>query len=67
MAKPKCPSCSVEGIEHIVSSDSKEESRSGDPWFNIAYCDQCGHVYGVFAKYVLSYEMNLPVLPPAVG
>ncbi len=51
-AKPTCPECGAAGVEHIVSAPSNEESKGGDPWFNIAYCDQCGHVYGVFAKIV---------------
>lgn len=52
MAEPKCPECGVVGIEHLVTSDSSEKSRDGKPWFNIVYCDSCGHVYGVFAKHV---------------
>jgi len=49
-AKPKCPSCSVTGIEHITSTPSVKESKGGDTWFDVAHCDACGHVYGVFAK-----------------
>ncbi len=56
--KPKCNSCGVEGIEHIISKKSKEESKGGDPWFNIVYCDKCGHIYGVFAKHVLNHEVK---------
>lgn len=52
MAEPKCPACGIEGIKHIVASDSAEKSRDGKAWFNVAYCDSCGHVYGVFAKHV---------------
>jgi uncharacterized Zn finger protein len=52
MAQPKCPDCSVEGAQHIVASDSEEKSRDGKPWFNVAYCDNCGHVYGVFTKHI---------------
>ncbi|MFJ8064938.1 transcriptional regulator [Psychrobacillus sp. NPDC096426] len=54
MAEPKCPSCNIQGLEHIVSSDSHEESEAGTPWFNIAHCNKCGHVYGVFNKFSLS-------------
>jgi hypothetical protein len=42
----------VEGLEHIVSSDSHAKSKDGMPWFNVVHCDQCGHVYGVLAKHV---------------
>lgn len=52
MAKPKCPDCGTIGKEHIVSDESDEKSKGGDPWFNIVYCDECGHVYGVFAKII---------------
>lgn len=54
MIEPKCPSCDVSGTKHIISAPSNEESNGGDPWFNIAYCSECGHVYGVFAKVVRS-------------
>ncbi|WP_313890816.1 transcriptional regulator [Psychrobacillus sp.] len=50
MTEPKCPSCYIQGLEHIVSSDSVETSNVGDPWFNIAHCNVCGHVYGIFNK-----------------
>ena len=59
-AKPKCPECGVEGLEHIISEDSVETSKAGDPWFNIVFCDQCGHVYGVFAKYVNRPSVRFP-------
>ena len=62
--QPKCPSCSTQGIEKIVSQDSKELSKGGDAWFNVVYCENCGHVYGVFAKHVLSHEVKFtPKLP----
>ena len=52
MAEPRCPSCAVEGVSHIVSADSEVRSRDGKPWFNIIHCAACGHVYGVLAKHV---------------
>lgn len=52
MAEPVCPSCSTSGIDKIVSKPSAEKSRENRPWFFVAYCDDCGHVYGVFAKHV---------------
>jgi uncharacterized Zn finger protein len=57
--EPKCPDCGVIGIENIVSQDSEEESKAGDAWFNVAYCEKCGHVYGVFAKTVNSPSTKL--------
>ena len=61
MAEPKCPSCSVQGIDKIVSHESTQQSRSGDTWFEVVCCDNCGHVYGVFAKHVLSHELHAPM------
>lgn len=57
-AQPKCPSCEIQGLEHIVSKRSVEEAQNGDAWFNIAYCDECGHVYGIFNKVV--HEPTVP-------
>ncbi len=59
MTEPRCPSCDVSGIEHIVSRDSTERSKTRQPWFLVVLCDQCGHVYGVFAKHTFSQ----PVIP----
>lgn len=58
--QPKCPDCGVRGIEHIVSEDSNEQSKGGDPWFNVAFCAKCGHVYGIFAKVVRQPSLGLP-------
>ncbi len=59
-ARPTCPDCDIKGIEYIVSTPSTETSEGGDPWFNVAHCNQCGHVYGIFAKTV---NRPAPVLP----
>jgi len=59
MAEPVCPECGVEGIEHIVSKESVERSRTRQPWFLVVYCEACGHVYEVLAKHVFSQ----PVAP----
>ena len=56
MAEPKCPECRVQGTDKIVSRDSAERSEAGDERFNVVYCSECGHVYGVFAKHVISYS-----------
>jgi len=55
MAEPKCPACSIEGIEHIVSKDSQEKARDNRAWFQVAFCDNCGHIYGVFAKHTMTH------------
>lgn len=60
MADPKCPSCDIEGIDHIVSGSSKEEDTDGNEWFNVVYCDNCGYVYGVFTKYLTVYQTPTP-------
>lgn len=58
MAEPKCPDCSVQGIDYIVTVGSKQEFPDEKPYFNVAHCNNCGHVYGVFAKHVFSYSSN---------
>lgn len=52
MADPRCPECAVSGSDKIISSPSKEKARDNSPWFFVAHCSECGHVYGVFAKHV---------------
>ena len=52
MAEPKCPDCGESGIDKVVSTPSKEQSREKTPWYYIAHCDNCGHVYGIFTKHV---------------
>ncbi|MCC6449822.1 MAG: transcriptional regulator [Candidatus Aureabacteria bacterium] len=59
-AAPKCPECGIQGIENIVSHDSAETSKGGDPWFNVASCGKCGHIYGVFAKRVVTPHVTIP-------
>lgn len=64
MADPKCPECGISGLEHIVSEESKQHSKGGDPWFEVAYCKECGHVYGVFAKVIHGPSIPIPKYPP---
>lgn len=49
--EPKCPSCSVVGIDHIVSRKGGSGSARGKHFvlapFNIVLCSACGHVYGI--------------------
>lgn len=49
--EPKCPSCAVVGIDHIVSRKGGSGSARGKHFvlspFNVVLCNACGHVYGV--------------------
>ena len=64
MAEPRCPSCNVEGVEHIVSRESKERSRTKQPWFLIVHCDACGHVYEILAKHTFSQPIPPNIVLP---
>ena len=48
---PKCPSCSVVGMDHIISRKGGGGGSRGKQFvlapFNVIFCDACGHVYGV--------------------
>ena len=48
---PKCPSCSVVGIDHVISRKGGSGGTRGKQFilapFNVVFCDACGHVYGV--------------------
>ena len=52
MSEPKCPDCGVVAIDDPTPPDSTEKSKDGKPWFNVVFCDECGHVYGVLAKHI---------------
>lgn len=60
--QPRCPACGISGIEHIVSRESVERSRTRQPWFLVVHCAACGHVYQILAKHVFSQ----PVTPRLV-
>ena len=62
IAEPKCPDCGAQGMDHIVSRESNEKSRTKQPWYLVVHCAACGHVYDVFAKHVFSQ----PVTPRLV-
>lgn len=62
IAEPKCPDCGARGMDHIVSRESNEKSRTKQPWYLVVHCAACGHVYDVFAKHVFSQ----PVTPRLV-
>ncbi|TGA95737.1 transcriptional regulator [Sporolactobacillus shoreae] len=63
MTEPRCPECGTTGLEHIVYEESVQSSPIGDPWFNVAFCDHCGHIYGVFAKTVHRPSSSIPPVP----
>jgi len=48
---PRCPKCAVVGMEHVVSRKSGSGPARGKQFiaspFQVIFCDQCGHVYGV--------------------
>ena len=49
--EPQCPSCSVVGMDHVISRKSGSGMGRGKLFitspFQVIFCDQCGHVYGV--------------------
>lgn len=51
-AQPRCPSCSVDGMEHIICKrggdvTSGRKRITASPYI-VIFCDKCGHVYSVF-------------------
>ena len=49
--EPRCPECSVVGVEHIVTKKGGARVSRGKQFINapflIMFCAKCGHVYGV--------------------
>jgi DnaJ-class molecular chaperone len=49
--EPKCPSCAVVGIDHLVSRKGRSASAHGKHFvlapFNGVLCNACGRVYGI--------------------
>jgi DnaJ-class molecular chaperone len=49
--EPRCPKCLTTGIGHVISRKANGASGRGKQFilspFQIIFCDQCGHVYGV--------------------
>jgi len=49
--EPQCPSCSVVGMDHVISRKSGSGMGRGKQFitspFQVIFCDHCGHVYGV--------------------
>lgn len=64
MTEPVCPQCGARGVDQIVSTPSKEKSRRGEPWFFVAHCSQCGHIYNVFARHVIAQGTGPTLVVP---
>jgi curved DNA-binding protein CbpA len=51
--EPRCPRCSAVGIDHIISRKAGSGASRGKQFiaspFQIVFCSQCGHVYGITA------------------
>ena len=49
--EPQCPTCSVVGMDHVISRKSGSGMGRGKQFitspFQVIFCDQCGHVYGI--------------------
>ena len=49
--EPRCPQCSVVGVDHVISRKSGSGPARGKQFvtspFQVIFCDRCGHVYGV--------------------
>jgi uncharacterized Zn finger protein len=53
-AQPQCPHCAVSGTDYIVSRKGGTSAGRGKQFvlapFQIIFCSECGHVYGVTAS-----------------
>jgi curved DNA-binding protein CbpA len=53
-AEPKCPTCSVQGADNIISRRAGSAAGRGKQFIvtpiNVIFCKSCGHVYGVTAS-----------------
>lgn len=63
-AEPKCPDCAIQGVDHVVSTPSKERSRSKQPWFYIVHCANCGHIYNTISKHTFSQPVSPKLVLP---
>jgi curved DNA-binding protein CbpA len=49
--EPRCPNCAAAGMDHVISRKSGSSKSRGKQFvispFQIIFCDQCGHVYGI--------------------
>jgi uncharacterized Zn finger protein len=66
VAEPKCPECAIRGIEHIISRESVERSRTRQPWFLVVHCAVCGHVYDIIAKHTFAQPVTPRLVLPKI-
>ena len=52
-AQPVCPSCKVEGKNHIANTPSDQKAPGGMAKFEIIHCGECGHIYNVFPNFTI--------------
>lgn len=49
--EPQCPKCSALGMDHVISRKAGTGMARGKQFvtspFQVVFCDQCGHVYGI--------------------
>lgn len=49
--QPQCPNCAVTGSDYIISKKGGTSAARGKQFilapFNIIFCSECGHVYGI--------------------
>lgn len=52
-SQPRCPGCSIKGMEHISAKNggasSSGEKRFINSPYTVVFCDGCGHIYAVIS------------------
>lgn len=52
-SQPRCPGCSIKGMEHISAKNGgvapSGEKRFINSPYTVVFCDGCGHVYAVIS------------------
>jgi hypothetical protein len=61
MAEPKCPSCEAQGIGKIALKQTERRAKDDKVCLTVAFCEDCGHIYGVFANAPMIEEVYLPM------
>jgi hypothetical protein len=64
MAEPKCPSCEAQGIGKIALKETERPTKDDKVCLTVAFCEDCGHIYGVFARASITEEVYLPMPTP---
>lgn len=55
---PVCPECKAHGINYMIKKNSLTMDRQNNPEFEVVYCSECGHVYGVLQTVIVNYNCN---------